>query len=299
MPANRLPDDEAEISLESGGTPDRRPKYLSAFDIQLRREKDPILEALPHSAKLEYLRVKGEVRRGLVDGLAKTLRWQNSPYRVNPQFHETDLDHVLGLLGWCSEIERDYPALYEAVSGGDRETWHDFLAMITIHDIGEIRLGDVVLPNQGSSDGRHRKKLEPRWAKLALRKSLEPQLAQKLISIYDRFEQPADDDTLALTARMLDKAQASANVARHLIPFNTDNPDYMSRTFVDSQADALRLAERLTDRLQSPQAQTELQKLLKEKLIEPFHPLEIAQISSLQQQVRERFPHVYSEEWLT
>ncbi len=277
---------------------DLRAKYLSPLDLQLRREHDPILEALPGSAKPLYLRVRGEVRQGLVNGLAKTLRWQNSPYQIDPDFRENDLEHVVALLGWCNDIEKDYPALYQAICGGDRENWHDFLTMLTLHDIGEIGVGDMVLPLLNTKQGLRHKKLEPRWAKYALRQSLEAQEAKRLSSIYDRFEEPADDDTMALAAKVLDRGQGSVNVALHLIPFNQDNPSYMRKAFIDDQTNTLRYAERLIGRLPSPEARNDLRAFLKDKVIDHFNASGVPEIAALQQLMRDTFPNVYSEDWL-
>jgi len=278
---------------------EHRPKYLSRYDIQLRQEKDPILEALPSSIKPAYLDISQEVRQALVDGLKKTLRWQNvtwkdQPRSMNPDFRENDLEHVLGLIDWCNLIEQDYPALYAEISGDDRAVWHELLTMIVVHDTGEIGTGDVALTNQGSSEGIRKKKIEPKWAKYAISKSLPPEQSRKIISIYDRFEVPAQNDRVALTAKFLDKAQASGHVARDIIAYNLDKADYVQFEFRNNLPHTLKFAARLLELCKSDEAARQLQSFLQEHVLSHFDALEIDDIENLRGEVREKFPIIFA-----
>ncbi len=276
----------------------RRAKYLSSHDLQLRRESDPILDVLPRSFQPEYLQVRREVRQGLVAGLEKTLRWQNvtwkdQPRKMNPDFHENDLDHVLGLIKWCNLIEREYPALYAEITGEDRSVWHELLTMIIVHDVGEIGTGDVVLTNQGTLDGIRKKKLEPRWAKYALHKSLPREQAQKIIPIYNRFEVPADNDRVALIAKLMDKAQASGHVARNIIAYNLDKQDYVQFEFRNNLPITLKPGARLMELCRSEEAARQLQSFLQEHVLDHFDALEIDDIEYLRGEVRDKFPVIF------
>lgn len=276
-----------------------RAKYLTQHDLLLRKESDPILDVLPRSLHEDYLQVRKEVRQGFVKGLQSTLRWQNlvwndEPRPVNPDFRENDLDHVIGLIEWCNLIESNYPALYEEISGGNRALWHELLTMLVVHDAGEIKLGDVALTNQGTREGMRKKKIEPRWARYSMHKNLSLEQSTRIIPIYNRFEVPDENDKIALTAKFLDKAQASGHVARDIIAYNLDKADYVQFEFRNNLPQTLRPAAQLLDLCQSEEAAMELQAFVQEHVMDYFDALKFADIESLRGEIRDKFPTVFS-----
>jgi 5'-deoxynucleotidase YfbR-like HD superfamily hydrolase len=274
--------DEAQTNLAE--FPQLRAKALKLNDLRLAGHSDPIADVLPQEFRLHYLTVKKEVRQGLVEGLRGVARWSYpGSQKINPDFQENDLEHVLEMLSWCNEIEKKYPALAGEIRQGNYGNWYDLLSMIIVHDIGEIRLGDVVVPEQKTADGKKKKMLEPRWARYAIRKTLPAGQSEQVLGVYNRFETVQEQDRVAMLAKVLDKAQASANVARHVLPFNPDKQDYI---FVASQMDTLRHVEKLLPELDEP-ARRQLMELVWEKVVTRFEIHDLPEQDRLKEQVRE------------
>lgn len=254
---------------------------------------DYISMMLPEDARLKYLGVSATVRSALINGLQGVKRWQNSPRVINPEFKENDLGHVVELLLWCNTIEQDYPNLYDEISGGKRENWIDLLTMIVVHDVGEIATGDIVVPNQDSGYGRRMKKIEPRAGRMFIYKALPRAEAKKIIQIYDRFEEPANDDKVALLARAMDKGQASANVGRNIVAYNAEDSDYAAHEFVSSQSDTFEYVERLMGLLSSSEAREQLGIFFQDHVASHYDCLEFDNVDVLKQTVRQKFPATF------
>lgn len=301
-----FPDEKSAPTINSPSDQDdrenrvARAKYLNHRDIQQRKATDPICAKLPIDAQAEYLSVRGDVCKKLVQGLSETKRWQDltwngQPKSVGPHFQENDLDHVVGLLEWAEMIAADYPDLYQEICNGSRRSWMGFLTMIIVHDIGEIGLGDVVLPNQDTEWGKRKKRVEPILARRGLRASFSPEQYQSIVRIYDRFEDPAVDDKLAQAARFMDKAQASGHVAKDIIPFNLDKPDYVQYEFSNNLPHTLKFASMLMENLQSRNSKMQLFDFVQSQVMDHFDKLEFEQIDVLRERIRLQFPIIFSE----
>ena len=163
---------------------------------------DPIETTLPEYARPKYLKIASTaVRELLVNGLQKTVRWENddSGRIVNPEFKENNLDHVLELLNWMNEIEFYFPKLWKEVCGDNLENWMDLMSMIITHDIGEIIVGDMA---RGHSDfhgkaGKKHKKKEALMAGLLIDKYLSPEDADRVKVLYREFERRMPGQTHA------------------------------------------------------------------------------------------------------
>lgn len=254
---------------------------------------DYISMMLPEDARLKYLAVSATVRSALINGLQGVKRWQNSPRVINPDFKENDLGHVLELLLWCNTIEQDYPDLYDEICEGKRENWIELLTMILVHDVGEIATGDIVVPNQDSDYGRRMKKIEPRAGRIYIYRALPQLEAKRVVRIYDRFEEPADDDKVALLARAMDKGQASANVGKNILAYNTEDSDYAAHNFVSSQSDTFEYVERLMELLSRRDAREQLGMFFQDYVASHFDCIALDNVDVLKQMVRQKFPAIF------
>jgi 5'-deoxynucleotidase YfbR-like HD superfamily hydrolase len=281
--------------LESQDQPSiARPRYLTRTSTEPRFEYDPIFDSLPLDGQREYLQISKEVRQGLTRGLGKVWRWKRVPYNVEKGFKENDLDHTQSLLELACAIEEKYPDLYQEICGGERRLWLDFLTMIILHDAGEIKVDDLAVHIQ-SEESEKKKILEQRWTRYAIHKSLPREEAQRLIGIYQRFENPADDDKAALAAKVLDRLQGSVNVARHIMPFNRHDPGYLQWEYRTSQGRVLDYASKLLELLKhNPAATNQMQLFLQTQLIDYFDALEVHDIDRLRGEIRDKFPVVFA-----
>ncbi len=247
--------------LETGGVSQNEISQNS------QQEEDHISILLKDDFKRAYLKISGEVLQGLIDGLRGTLRWQDLSCRVDPSFRENNLGHVSELLVWCNAIQQDYPELYNEIRDEDPERWNDLLSMIIVHDIGEIGLGDVPLVNQNTEEGRRKKLLEPEWAKFLILHSLTEDDASRLISLYERYEEADDNDKIALFAKAMDKGQATANVAKHIVTFNQGEIDNTAPDFLIGQAHTIDYLLKLLHMFRSPVAKEQLLQFFQENVI--------------------------------
>lgn len=259
-------------------------KILTANDSALRAETfhDPIMAVLRDQAREIYLvDLTMEVRQGLVNGLAATIRWQNGAQQVNPEFRENDLDHVLELLVWANEIETEYPDLYREVCDGDPSNWLNFLSMLIVHDIGEIQVGDMCLsnPELRQKSGKLHKRKEVFAARLMMRKFLDHDVAERHLSNFSRFERKAKDDKLVMLGHAMDKGQASQNVAKNVIPFNLGRQDFnVASPWYNSQATTMQYVVALMNELQTREAREQLALFFDRKVLSHFNALDIDEI---------------------
>ena len=224
--------------------------------------EDRILEKLPQYARLRYQQlVPAKLSKEYAESLAGVMRWRgnNGDQLINPEFQENNLEHVLELIEWMNEIENHYPLLWQEVCQGDRLKWMDLMGMLIIHDSGEIIVGDIQRsdPEFYKEKGIRHKKKEAIMAKRLIRKNL-PEKADLLLGYYERYDKRESTDKLVVLGHILDKAQAAQNVAKHILPFNSEREDFdLGSCYFTSQSAFLEYAEHLTLHI-SEQARREL-----------------------------------------
>lgn len=190
----------------------------------LLSSNDPILEVLPTDAKVIYLQsISEQIRKSLLRALEGTKRWKNDDTDrvIDPNFTENNLEHVLDLISWANLVACKYPNLYMELTSGDRRKWLDLLTMLIIHDLGEAVTGDICRTHS-QFDGEYgykHKHREARAAKKLLVWGAKEQSGE-LLELYGRYEARKPDDILVRFGHVLDKGQASKNVAKHIVPFN-------------------------------------------------------------------------------
>lgn len=231
-----LEDYENEISeIKEKQTDSQRAKYLTPYRSNFEQKKDEevvedrITAALEADIKEKYLEILNLEKRVL---LAKKLegvgRWAKDgvKQKVDPDFIENDLDHVEELIKWANEIRRDYPNLWKAVTGGDERNWVIFFKMLIPHDNGEIIVKDMPRAHDdfnGKKGIMHKRK--ERWSAVRLFDLyLPPEQAKEFKQLHQRWDRRLPEDWLVNLGHILDKGQASQNVAKHVVPFNRENP---------------------------------------------------------------------------
>lgn len=255
--------------------------------------EDKIMDRLPDYAQERYEDMApAGLRLDYAHSLSKVMRWKgsNGGEIIDPDFEESDLDHVLELIDWMNIIENKYPLLWQEVCGGSREVWMDLMAMLILHDAGEIVVGDLrrTHPEFNAKFGKLHKKRESKTAVMMIRKSL-PNHADLLIGQYNRFEKRNTDDKLVMLGHVLDKAQATQNVAKHILPFcSGDDGLDLCEYSVDSQSAVLPFAEHLTEHI-SDEAGRELFNFLDKKVFKVFENLKSLDLRKSQLMLRTRY----------
>jgi|GEM_PF-3100430 len=259
--------------------------------------RDPIEGVLRGEAAAIYRRrLPLKTRKGLVNGLMETPRWQNNGLEINPNWRENNLEHVVELIAWANEIEDDFPELWWEVSDGLVENWRKLLAMLIQHDIGEIIVGDLSRshPDFHKKIGRHHKRKEAYAAYLLLGKHLPEWKVEEGRELYHRFDQRRPEDKLVMLGHVLDKGQAAQQIPYHVLPFNLENKDYDLRSrIIVAQSDVLDYAEKLMLGLQSPKAKEQLREFLVRKIVGHFDRLKVSDVEEIQREVRGKFPAVF------
>ncbi len=265
-------------------------KYLSRGEVFA----DEIAAQLSGSFKEKYLRViDRETRKNLNEGLRSIERWANLGGELkNPVFRENNLDHVTGLLKWCREIEDRFPLLKDEVTDGSEEHWHDLLAMLIMHDIGEIATGDLCRshPDFNQKAGRRHKRKEALSAHLMLSKINPENTAKHLQGLYRRFDLRHPEDKLVNLGHVLDKCQADATAAREIIPYNADRPWVYNSPdkCYDRECNGIGYAEKVAGRMVNIGARKDLAQLLLEKVVADYDKIKTPTIGAIQQIVRDR-----------
>ncbi|MCC6643208.1 HD domain-containing protein [Candidatus Peregrinibacteria bacterium] len=258
---------------------------MPANDVELRAKPleivpDPIVEKLPTDASMLYLRTaRVAVRQKMINALRNTPRWvdDDSDKTINPDFQENDLDHVLELIEMANDVERNYPQLYLELTDGKRENWLTLLTALIIHDIGEVVVGDMARTHSGFHTvyGRTRKLREARAARKLIHWAV-PEKAKDLLDIYERYDRREESDKLIRFGHTLDKGQASANVARHVLPFNKKSAgkgySYI-KDLVDSLEASMDHARVVGSHLQSHEAIKQLRNFLEKHILSCYWPL--------------------------
>ena len=265
---------ENEIS-EIKDTPSQRAKYLTAYrapaQIKKAEAEDRITAALEGEMKEKYVEILSEQTRILLaNSLQGVERWSSDgvAQKVDPEFQENNLDHVEELIKWANEIKAKYPALWMAVTGGKDANWVNFYKMLIPHDNGEIIVKDMP---RGHEDFHKRKgyihKRKEAWAGRRLFDLyMPPAVAEEFKSLYTRWDKREPDDMLVNLGHFLDKTQASQNVAKHVVPFNTDRP------FYDGTMEGINAPTKYLERMAGlpTGAKAELMQLAEEKFFRPW-----------------------------
>lgn len=246
----------------------------------LKMEDDPLMDALPTDAKRFYASaIPAATRRALSTALYRTERWinDNTGRTINPDFKENNLDHVTDLIQGANTVKRKYPKLYLELTGGDDSQWLDLLKMLAIHDLGEFYTGDITATHTdvGSEAGIKHKQREA-WAAKRMLKRGGGKIADELVNLYDRFEHRQVSDTIVRFGHLLDKAQAAANVARHVIPFNNPNekPEYdYAKEMLDSIQRPMSYAISVAEALKTKEAKRQFVAFLEEFFLMEFRNL--------------------------
>lgn len=246
----------------------------------IKKEDDPLMDALPTDAKRFYASaIPDATRSALSTALYRTDRWINDDTgkKINPDFKENNLDHVTALIQGANLVKRKYPKLYLELTDGDDKNWLDLFKMLAIHDLGEFHTGDLTATNTqvGKEKGLKHKQREAWAAKKMLRRG-GGKLADELVVLYDRFEHRKVNDTIVRFGHVLDKAQAAANVARHVIPFNNpaENPKYdYAKEMLDSIKRPMSYAISVADALKTKEAKKQFVAFLEEFFLSEFRGL--------------------------
>lgn len=262
---------------------------------------DPIEEVLPEQARWRYLAdLCVEVRQRLVNGLRSTKRWQKNGYILDPNFKENNLDHVVGLLDWANQIEKNYPELWAEIADGELTNWHKLLQMLILHDLGETEktVGDLSRSNPLAKTraGKLHKRKEAYAAYLMIGKYLPAHLVEENRHLYHRFDRRHPADKLAMIGHVLDKGQATQRIPYHVIPFNLDNPKYhLPAKIEETQSDTLDYADKLMANLRGSEAKGQLREFLMDKVIGHYDRLSVVpDIEIYQRQIRAKFPGVFN-----
>ncbi len=254
---------------------------------------DPLAEKLDGEARISYLEIKTSTRKALVDGLSGVKRWSTTPFKMDPDWKENNLDHVLELVDWAGQLGRKSPALKAALCQGKAEHWKDLLAMLILHDIGEIAVGDICRsdPRFEQYHGRLHKRKESYAAHLMLGNGdLVGEESDLWRSLYQRFDNRDQTDRLVMLGHFLDKGQATQNVARHQILFNLDNPDYsVARATEENLATSLGFMVEALGGLPGQKIKQELVDFAAEKIIQPFENLKLPKVEETLVEIRRQF----------
>jgi len=261
---------------------------------RLERELiDPIAEKLEGEAVIPYLEVKRSTRMALVNGLRGVQRWSTTPYKMDPEWSENNLEHVLGLLDWAGQMAREFPELKEEICGGNEEEWMNLLAMLIIHDIGEIAVGDICRsdPRFHKAHGRLHKRRESYAAHLMLgNEEMLNGNSAKLRGLYHRFDKRDSLDMPVMIGHMFDKGQATGNVAKHQVKFNLDNPDFNSaKSAKVNLGVSMDYMVKVMGKLSSTKRRQDLANFFSERVIRPFDELGLAEVDDLLKDTRRQF----------
>lgn len=263
--------------------------------------EDKIALHLPEYARATYEGILPiSVREEYNLGLARVMRWKGQPEgrMVDPNFRENDLNHVTELLDWYNEIERNYPLLWQETCDGDRAKGMDLLAMLVMHDAGEVpeRVGDLdrAHPDFYTAKGKRHKRKEALAAKLMIKKYL-PERADELIHLYERFDKRLPEDKLTMLGHTLDKGQAGQKAAMHIIPFNLGRDSYdLANHFRATVGAFLEWANHLAGHL-SEGGKKQLGNLLTDKIMSKFDLLCDPSVEKFQKVIRSEFKNVFPD----
>ncbi|MGL5831032.1 MAG: hypothetical protein ACRCZE_02670 [Candidatus Altimarinota bacterium] len=268
----------SEVKEKSG-----RAKYLKVEPIvesHMRRlatggVEDRITAALEGEMKEKYIQtLSGEIRELLAKSLQGVKRWNREGVgqEIDPDFSENNLDHVEELLWWVREIEEKYPALKLAVTEGKFENWEDFYKMIIPHDNGEIVMGDMprAHPEFNERKGKIHKRKEAWAGRRLFDFYLPPEQAEIFKALHSRWDRRAELDLLVNLGHVLDKGQASQNVAKHVVPFNEE------KTFFAGTLEGVDAPMKYLERMQKmpKEARRELMALADDKIFRNWVQLE-------------------------
>jgi hypothetical protein len=212
----------------------QRAKYLVAPYMKKGADglvEDRISAALEGEMKEKYIEILSSGTRVL---LARSLygvpRWsvEGVGQKIDPAFQENNLDHVEELIGWANEIEQNYPELWKVLTGGEKKNWEDFYKMLIPHDNGEIIVKDMPRAHEDfhKRAGYIHKRKESWAGRRLFDLNMPAEQAEEFKKLYTRWDKRHADDQLVNFGHFLDKTQASQNVVRHVVPFNTDKPFY-------------------------------------------------------------------------
>lgn len=254
---------------------------------------DPIADKLLGDAIIPYMEIKGSTRKALVDGLRGVKRWSTTPYKMDPDWRENNLEHVLGLLDWANELAERFPNLKQQLCQGNEENWTDFCSMLVLHDIGEIVVGDICRsdPRFEKKHGILHKRKESYAAHLLLGdEKLVGDQSAKLRALYHRFGKKDQRDRLVMLGNTFDKGQATANVARHQVPFNLDDPNYsLKKSTTKNLTNTLGFMVDTMGSLQDNQARQELATFVSEKVLKAFDELKMKEVDETLANIRRQF----------
>lgn len=250
-----------------------RPKIL-----ELKR--DPIAEVLPTEARAFYeSKIPSQTRMFLAKALRRTERWVNDDTnrKINPDFQENNLDHVIDLVKAANYAKNNFPQLYLELTQGDDQRWLDLITMLVTHDLGEFYTGDLACTHTGfdKEDGRKHKAREA-WAARKLLTRGGGEIKERLVELYDRFDHREVSDAVVRFGHVLDKGQAAANVARHVLPFSdkVDSSGYIrSEDMLNSIRRPMEYAVSVSESLLSKEAKKQFAAFLEEFFLGEFRKL--------------------------
>ena len=160
----------------------------------------------------------------------KVKRW-DSPFfsELNPNFKESDLEHVLGMKILAQNIKTTCPYLTTEVN------MNQVSNMIDLHDVGEIQTQDILANgrNDNSLTVIRQRQQEAEAAQSIIIYFIKgDEQQQNALNLYFRFEKQTNpsfqtDDKEALLARFIDKLQGDIVFFKNYIDphFNsTTNP---------------------------------------------------------------------------
>jgi hypothetical protein len=272
-------------------------RIASALSVADLFAEDRILNKLPEYAKERYEQIiPARLRLEFAKQMSKVMRWEGNSGNqiIDPEFQESDLEHVMELLDWMNEIENCYPLLWYEACGGDREVWMDLMAMLIIHDAGEITVGDIQRsdPDFNSEKGKRHKRKEAKVARLMIRKNI-PEQSELLLGYYERYDKRDSDDKLVMLGHVLDKAQAAQNVGSHVLPFNLYRENFdLGKCHQFAQVAFLEYAEQFVMHI-SEEARKELLDFLNKNVFGKFENMDRMDLKKSQAAIRERFLEVF------
>ena len=263
-----------------------RAKYLSHREVFVDRFALVLREPL----RSEYIaRINRETRRDLNEGLDGVLRWQGiEPKKLDPDFKETDLDHEVECVSWCNEVEDGYPSLKKAVSKGREEEWNNLPLIMMVHDVGEIFTDDLSVSSllRKTAAGQKQKRKEGKIAYRLLKHVKPEDVSSRLIELYKRYDRREPSDILVNFGHFIDKAQADANAAIHLVPFNRDK--YNAESLISTECHGISYAEKAAAQIDDPKARKELAALIEDKVIRKYDAVLLPADGHIQELVRNR-----------
>ncbi len=197
---------------------------------------DSITRYFPKVLEQSFITALGKEKSDLfVRILRETKRWENDGgvYLKPSSFNENLLDHITFLLKWLNEIEAEYPGLFKEIFEGEKIMGPNELRIaLTIHDIGEIVVGDLcaVSPLYENGDAKKHKLKEARAAKMMIYRNLGWELAKKIVKLYNFYEEKRKDHLPSMLGQVLDKGHGMDTFCRIFLPFNLDNPNFDIKT---------------------------------------------------------------------